>query len=174
MRFGLLCTATAIAVLPVSAAAQDRKDVDGKALFDALVACRAISGDAERLACFDRTAGSLAAAREQNQVVVVDREGMRQAKRAVFGFSLPKIKLFGNDNAEPELKAIDSTLAGVRGYGAGLYVLSLEDGTGWQTLESQIGMFPKKGDAVHIEAGILGSYKAKIGGRRSVKVKRIR
>lgn len=146
-------------------------------LADRLVECRTIADGTQRLACFDRTSTALASARDAGDLVVLDREGMRKAKRAVFGFSLPRIRLFGDGQearAEPEVKEIDSTLASVGSAGYGLHRLTLADDTQWQTTEARTGFLPRSGQPIRIEAGLLGSYNATIGGKRSVKVKRVR
>ncbi|UUL81553.1 hypothetical protein [Sphingomonas qomolangmaensis] len=165
-------------IVATPCAAQDQNEGErASVLADALAKCPAIAADAERLACFDRTSAALLAAREAGNLVFVDREGMRTAKRAVFGFSLPKIKLFGDgrsDRAEPEVREIDSVLASVRQAGNGIYLLALADESQWQTTEARTGFFPKAGKPVKIEAGLLGSYSASIDGKRAIKVKRIR
>ena len=47
--------------------------------------CQKISDDAARLRCFDRAAANLIAASKAGDIVVVDREKMRSARRSLFG-----------------------------------------------------------------------------------------
>ena len=57
-----------------------------------------------RLACFDRAAGSLLAARDSGEVRVVDREEVQETRRGLFGFTLPKLGIFGaGDDEQLEL-----------------------------------------------------------------------
>jgi hypothetical protein len=101
-------------------------------------------------------------------------EEVRQAKRSLFGFSLPRIRLFGGDESnEPEVREIESTLASVQSAGGNRWALTLADNSRWQTTDASSTFFPRNGQDVKIEAGILGSYSAKIGSGRAVKVKRI-
>ncbi len=179
MRTALILGITMAVAAPVLAQEQ-RGEARGDALAGELARCRSIGGDAERLACFDKAAAELIAARDSGQVVVLDREGMRRAKRRVFGFQLPRLGLFGDGDeadgkGEPEVKEIESTLSRVTAIGGGLYILGLADGTQWQTTEGRTNFSPRKDQPIKIEAGILGSYNAKITGQgRGVKVKRVR
>jgi hypothetical protein len=176
MHFALRIAVAFLAASPAASHAQQAEE-RASAIADALVECRAITDNTGRLACFDRTSAALATARDAGDLVVLDREGMRKAKRAVFGFSLPKIRLFGDGRegrAEPEVKEIDSTLASVGSAGYGLYRLTLADDTQWQTTEARTGFMPRSGVPIRIEAGLLGSYSATIDGKRSIKVKRVR
>ncbi|WP_447726928.1 hypothetical protein [Sphingomonas koreensis] len=147
---------------------------DGDAV-DAVVACRDIADTAARLACFDRNVKTLAEAKQRKDIVVMDREGVRAAKRGLFGFSLPRIKLFGDGggDSETDVKQIDSIVTTARAGVGGLMTIALKDGTVWQTTEARMGFSPRSGDEITITAGALGSYMAKIKGGRSSKVKRV-
>lgn len=177
MKPKLVLAAVAALLLPVAANAQDgERNEKASVVVDELLACRNIAADAERLACFDRTATALTTAKEKREIVVVDREGMRRAKRGLFGFSLPKLKLFGGDDDadEPEVTQIDGTVTSVQTASrGGLLLVRLSDGSTWQTTETRTNFSLKDGDDVTIKAGILGSYSIRRGSGRSVKVKRV-
>ena len=173
--------AVALPTAPLAAQEKDAQEKDGGAptkaaqIVDELSACRAIAADAARLACFDRTAAALVTARADKQLVVIDREDVKKTKRSLFGFSLPKINLFGggkDDNDEPELKEINATVQGVRGIANGLWVVTLEDGSQWQFTETMT-FPPKAGDPIIIKRGALGSYFGSVKGRLGVKIKRL-
>lgn len=156
--------------------AQDRAAPKAARIVDDLAACRAIAADAPRLACFDRTAAALETARADKQLVVVDREDVQKTKRSLFGFSLPKINLFGGGDGkaddEPELKEIDSVLKGVRSIPNGLFVVTLEDGQQWQFIDP-MNFPPRAGEPIHIKRGALGAYFGSVKGRTGVKIKRL-
>ena len=102
----------ALGVLSVPVAAKD-KDRDAPStpppVFQAVLDCKSVADAAERLACYDRTVGAMAAARETKDLVIADRETMREARKGLFGLSLPSIKLFGGGDSE-DVKAIESTI----------------------------------------------------------------
>lgn len=166
----LLCV-TSLA-LPAAAQTQERAENPGKVIDD-LIACRGIADSGARLACLDRATAVIAGARERRQIVVLDREGVRQAKRSVFGFSMPRIKLFGGGDDEPEVTEITDHITSARDIGHDKWLLRLKGGTTWQTTESQLGFMVKAGEPIRIEAGLLGSYKASVNKGRSIRVKRV-
>ena len=163
----------ALSALPGVAANGPQKQ--GGDAVDAVVACRDIADTAARLACFDQHVKALAEAKQRKDIVVMDREGVRAAKRGLFGFSLPRIKLFGDGDgdSETDVKQIDSTVTTARAGAGGTVSFALKDGTVWQTTEARMGFGPRSGDEITITAGSLGSYIAKIKGGRSSKVKRV-
>lgn len=166
----LLCIASM--TLPTAAQAQDGREDPGKVI-DALIACRGIADPGARLGCLDSATAAIAVAREKRQIVVLDREGVRQAKRSVFGFSMPRIKLFGSGDDEPEVTEITDQITSARDIGHGKWLLRLKGGTTWQTTESQLGFMTKAGEPIRIEAGLLGSYKASVNKGRVIRVKRV-
>ncbi|KHL25099.1 hypothetical protein PK98_11920 [Croceibacterium mercuriale] len=166
----------AVTCAPHASAQDAAADRPAAGLIADLTACRALAVDAERLVCLDRAAAALVDAQAANEVVLVDRAAVRDAKRAVFGFSLPRISLFeggARDEAEEQIRSITGTLAQVRPFSRGLHLLVLEDGSQWQTTEARTNYFPRAGDPVTITAGALGSYNARVDGARSMQVKRI-
>lgn len=166
----LLFALSAASIAPAGGAQKQGGDA-----VDAVVACREIADTAARLACFDQHVKALAEAKQRKDIVVMDREGVRAAKRGLFGFSLPKIKLFGDGDgdSETDVKQIDSVVTTARAGAGGMTTFALKDGTHWQSTEARMGFSPRSGDEITITAGSLGSYIAKIKGGRSSKVKRV-
>lgn len=164
-----------LALFAASAAPAAAQEKPGGDAVDAVVACRDVADTAARLACFDQRVAALADAKQRKDIVVMDREGVRAAKRGLFGFSLPRIKLFGDgkDDGETDVKQIDGIVTTARAGVGGLTTIALKDGTVWQTTEARMGFSPRSGDEITITAGTLGSYIAKIKGGRSSKVKRV-
>src|SRR5687768_1383863 len=85
--------AGSLAVSAAAALAQSGP-AGGSALVRALADCRRLAEDAPRLACYDAAAARLAAAEQQGDVVVVDREQARAARRQAFGFNMPTLNIF--------------------------------------------------------------------------------
>ncbi|WP_207105738.1 hypothetical protein [Sphingomonas sp. CFBP 8760] len=151
-------------------------------LIESLRSCRAIAQDDRRIACYDRAADALLRAERDRDIVVMDRAQVQQAKRSLFGFSLPSIRLFGDGDGDGrdgkgsgdgQLKQLAGTLRSPTLLPGGLLRFALDDGGVWETTE-QVMSPPRDKDIVTIKAGALGSYIATAPGRRSVKVRRIR
>ena len=156
------------------ALAKDKLPAAPPAVYQAVVDCRALADAAQRLACFDRTVGALAQAGEAKDLVVLDRATMRETRKGLFGFSLPKLKLFGGgeEDARDEVKEIESTITGVRSAKDGLPIYTIEDGARWKQTDGR-NVFPKTGDKIRIRRGTLGSYIASIDGQAGVRVMRL-
>ena len=86
-------------------------------LVDAVVACRTETGEARRLACFDRAAAALGAASGRGELVVLGREDVRRTRRSLFGFNLPDAPLFGGRIKDEPVREIEAVIKGVRGDG---------------------------------------------------------
>jgi hypothetical protein len=145
------------------------------AAIQALGACRAMTDNAQRLACYDQAAGALLQSVENKETVVLDKQEVRKTKRSLFGFSLPKLPFFGNDKDdkdEEEFSQIDEPIKTVRSIGYGRFRFTLEDGATWETTEG-INAFPKPGQKVLIKKGLMGSYFIRFEGNRSVKGMRV-
>ena len=146
---------------PLAARTPPPADAPPAAPVKALLACQPLTDPTQRLACYDSAAGAFAKAYEKHEVMVVDRAEAKAAKRSLFGFSVPKVKLFGG-NDDVEVTKIDSTLADVRNRNDGSQVIVLADGSRWlQTDGPEVS--GRKGDKVEIVTAAFGSYFATIG-----------
>jgi hypothetical protein len=165
----------ALAVLAAApAAAKDKPAAPPPAVYQAVVDCRALADAAQRLACFDRTVGEMAKAGEARDLVVLDRETMRETRKGLFGFSLPKLKLFGGggDDDRDEVKEIESTITGVRSASDGLPIITIADGARWKQTEGR-NVYPEVGNPIRIKRATLGSYMANVDKRAAVRVMRL-
>lgn len=167
-RFFVVLPPLLLLAMPASA-----QDAPRPAALQALTACRAIAGSAERLACYDRAAAELDASVERKEVVVLDKQEVKKTRRSLFGFSLPKLRLFGNDREqdaaeEAEFQEIETTVKSLRRLRTGLLQFTIEDGAVWQTTESA-SFQPSIGEPVTIRKGLLGSYFIRFGKSRPVK-----
>lgn len=152
-------------------AADDKEAAPPPPVFQAVLDCEKVSDAQERLACFDRAVAALAAASRNRELAVFDRNTMREARRGIFGLGLPKLKLFGGDQAE-EVTEIDSTISGVRTASDGMPVFVLEDGARWKQTDGR-NVYAKTGQSIHIRRAALGSYVANINKQPGVRVVRI-
>lgn len=155
------------------AGAKDRKiDTAPPRMFTDLVQCRALTDDAQRLACYDRNVGAIATAQANNDLYVADKETMREARRGLFGFNLPKVKLFGNDDLGEDVKAIESVVSAVSSGQRG-YIFTLEDGARWAQTDGAYMDRPKPGAKIRIRRAALGSYMGSIDGRVGFRIERL-
>lgn len=143
------------------------------AQLQAVVDCRKLTDPTERLACYDGATAKLEAAEKAGEVVVVDREQVREAQRSAFGFNFRMPTIFSGDSAKGErMESLESTAAEVRQL-AGKWVIILPDGAIWkQTDNEPVGRPPKKGSKISIRQGAVGSYFLSVDGQRSFRAKR--
>ncbi len=149
-------------MLPILAAFALAADPAVPSAVDAIETCRQIVDGATRLTCFDRAAAALADARARKDLVVMNRAEVRRTKRGLFGFSLPSLQLFGGDDNDA-VKQLDGKIAGTAPYGYGFYMLTLDDGSQWETIDRVTGFSPRRGDAVRIKYGPFGYRATSLG-----------
>ncbi len=172
MRFSVLY-ASAISISLTSAAiAKDKEDNSAPPpVFQAVLDCKTVADATERLACYDKTVESMAAANREKELVVADRATMKEARQGLFGLGLPKLKLFGGGDSE-EVTEIESTITGFRSASDGLLVFTLADGARWKQTDGKT-QYPKAGDKIKIRKGSLGSFIANINEKTGIKVIRL-
>lgn len=172
-RFILLCASLCATAAP----AADRANKPRPAALDRVVACRTIAARDERLACFDREVAAFDTAEKTRQIVVVDREQVRAAKRSLFGLRLPDLGLFGDKTEKPGDDELDTLVAPIATFsrtGSGEALFTLKDGASWvQTDDRELAGAVRPGTEVTIKRGVLGSYFATIKGRPGFKVRRV-
>lgn len=138
-----------------------------------LQSCRSIEDPARRLACFDRAAETLLTARENGDVRVVDREEIQDTRRGLFGFTLPKLGIFGAGDDE-QLDMLESTITGVSRVGRNGYRIRIEEGSIWQIDSAPSRLrTPKPGDAIVLKKASLNSFFIRIAGQIGVKGRRV-
>jgi hypothetical protein len=176
MRTIGLCALGAVALIAASAATGQKKPKDGPppAQVTELLNCRSIADSAQRLACYDKAAATIGDAVAKRDLVVFDRESVKKTKRGLFGFSIPDLGVFGDDDDEVEIKQIEGAIAGYSHNADGGYVFRLADGSRWsQTDGKPIAIPPANGDKVVVKKGSFGAYFLSFAGQPGVKVKRI-
>ncbi|MEA3050925.1 MAG: hypothetical protein QOG84_2761 [Sphingomonadales bacterium] len=143
--------------------------------FEALVRCRSIADEKQRLACYDGAAAALEQAADRHDLVVIDRKQVRETKRTLFGLELPRLSIFGggNDDAADEVKEVEGVVQTAFQDGNGRWVVTLADGATWAQIDnSPIAFRPKAGQKVRIHRGAIGSYIMNINGQPGVKARR--
>lgn len=159
-----------------AAAAEAQSDPDVSRTIDRLAECRAIAGSEERLACFDRLAERIAAARKSGDLLVLDRRVVVERKRRGFGLANPTGDVFGGGEADraTEVRELDTTVrvaAPASAYGR--WNMELANGSVWQSIDT-VPVPPRAGAPIKLRTASLGGYRASINGGRSFLVKRVR
>ena len=148
------------------------------ALLSALSGCRAMPDAAARLNCFDRTADALDTAERQGDLVIMERQQIREARRQLFGFSAPALPtLFGRGgggaDTEPEVDSVETTVVSAGQDHEGKWTFRLADGGEWRQIDSAPVRFQNRnGTEVRVRRAALGSYLLTAGKSRAVRVKR--
>ncbi len=167
-----LCMLMGITLASAAAAEKPRNRPE---LFNKLLDCRAIADNVQRLACFDQSVGAIEEAEKKKDLVVVDRKEIRETKKSLFGFTLPKIGLFtgDKDDDKDEVEEISSTVEIARMVKGGDWSLRLAGDAGtWET-NGSLKADPRPGDKVRIKKASLGSYLGQVGISRGVRFRRV-
>ena len=158
-------------VAAVPASAQKMPKTSTPKLFEDVVQCRSLQDSAQRLACYDRNVAALETAQKSNELYVADKAAMKEARRGLFGFSLPRMKIFGDEELG-NLDELETTIAAI-GSGQRGYIFTLPDGARWMQTDKKYMDRPKVGAKIKIEKGVLGSYLASINNKPGFRVERI-
>ena len=163
----------AVATLSLSgpALAKDDEPPRTPAAVQEVVDCKAIADPAARLACYDTKVAAMAQGIEKRELVVADREMLRDAQRGLFGISIPRIKLFGAGGQE-DLKEIESTIAAIRTANDGMPIFILADNSRWKQVDGR-NVFGKSGDSIRIKRMPIGGFMANVDGQTGVRVVRL-
>lgn len=179
-RFRAICRGAGIAPLlacfVAPAAWQDAEAASRPEQLQAVFDCAKVQDNTARLACYDKAAGALNQAETSGDVVVVDKEQVRTARRQAFGFSLPSLSLFGSPAAgdgDPERLSVDLKAAN-RG-GDGKWVMETTEGATWRQVDdNSLSRGPRAGAKMVIRKGALGSFFCLIDNQPGVRCVRSR
>jgi hypothetical protein len=146
--------------------------------YAALQACRSIADNAQRLACYDQAAAALDAAQKSEDVVIVDRQEVKKARKGLFGFNFPRIGFLagreGNAEDQADEQALDDTVGSARALPYGKWRVTLASGAVWETVEADSRFTdPRPGMTVNITKGAMGNYFFKVGKGRAVSARRV-
>jgi hypothetical protein len=137
----------------------------------AVMDCRKIADDTQRLACYDAAEDALAKADQTGDLVSLDRAQRNQVRRQAFGLTLPSIDLF--EHGEGQLQSVKATVASARQDAQGRWTFVMQDGQVWrQTDDEFLSHDPHTGSAVEISRAMLGSFMLSVDGQPGVRAHR--
>lgn len=171
-----VCLIVAVAAMLSSSPAAGQRDAEPntppQAVVD-LLACRALADPDTRLACFDTHAQTVEAQVVSREIVVTDREAIREARRGLFGFSLPKLRIFGDDDDEDRPQEITATIDSAWIAGNRMRI-RLADGAVWQQIGTDSPRrFPKQGMEAVIRRASMGTFFVRMDGQAGIRMMRV-
>lgn len=162
----------AVATCPLAA-----KEREQATVLNELIDCRKLDDNSMRLACYDRNVDLVKEASARDDLVVLDRATVQKTRRSLFGLSLPKLSIFGDDDDRDEknrkIKEVEATIDHARGLKDGEWLITLDDGARWQTLEPMFFGEPRSGLKIVIRRLAFESYKASIDKGPATRIKRV-
>ena len=174
-RFPRLLLATGMLFACTAAMAKDDKLMQSRPpVFEELVNCRGITNAAERLSCYDLKVAAIDDAEKSDELVLADRTAMKEARRGLFGFSIPKLKIFGNDGPKDEKFELTAKIDSAYQASYGKWTIVLDSGARWVQIDSTVlRKTPANGMEIKIREAALGSYFANIDGARAIRMRRV-
>jgi hypothetical protein len=168
-----ICFAAGVLAAAVAIGGAAPKPVASPAVVQNLLDCRKLTDGAERLACYDKAAAAVASATTSGDLVALDREQRRAARRQAFGFILPSLSFLERGEKVEEANHISAIAANAGLNPLGEWVITLDDGAVWRQIEPiELGRRPHKGSKVVITKGVLGAFFMTIDGEGAGKAKR--
>jgi hypothetical protein len=143
--------------------------------------CRTATDAAARLDCFERATTALESEVNARKVTILDQADVRKARKSLFGFTVPRIALFGGNDApdakneEPaEFTELNTVVVSARPGSNGRVELRLAEESAVWTTTDPMPFPPKPGAKIRIRKGALGNYFLSVDGARSVRGMRLR
>lgn len=172
----LKLTALGLATLALAGAANaaEPKAAARTAVFQNLMDCKGKTEAAERLACYDAAVATLDVAEQKGDIVVVDRDQARAARKQAFGFTLPSLAMFERGETPEALDRVTSKVTKAYQGGDRKWVVELEDGAVWIQNDSEIlARAPRAGSKAEIRKATMGFF-MNLDGQRAVRARRVK
>ena len=162
-----LTAAAAVALVATAGHAQD----NGRDLASAVRECRRLADASARTACYDG-------------IELEERSPAEQAPPPPAAAVEPRADTGFGSNQLPRARTaeasepgqISARVARAVERQPGIYLLTLEDGTEWQFVDSAPANYdpPRPGSTIEISKASMGSYLVRYAGQRSVRTRRVR
>ncbi len=161
-------------ILAQPALAADPPPLPAVPAYSDVLACRSIAEPLQRLACFDKTVGTLATAETSGDVVVINRAKVEEVKRQAFGLpNLDALKAFEIHSKAKPIERISFVIANAHQNAAGHWVMTSADGQVWVQIDSaDVYPEPAAGRSAVVYKGMIGSFFLKVGTDSAFRVRR--
>jgi hypothetical protein len=170
-RGGLLILALAAGFGLAGPAQAKDKDPTAAAL-KAVIDCRSLKDDAQRLACYDAATARMGEAESKGDIVVIDRAQATQAHKEAFGLPVPSLSFVTKALKPEDVDRVDGVVEAARADANGNWTLRLKDGAVWRQISGDLARPPRAGSTVQIRKGSLGSFLMNVDRQPSIKVHR--
>jgi len=173
-RLKLAAASVGLFALAGAAMAAEPKAEARTAVLQNLIDCKGKTEPAERLACYDAAVSSLDVAEKKGDIVVVDRDQARAARKQAFGFTMPSLAMFDRGEKPEDLDRVATTV--VRAYQGGdrRWTVELEGGAVWaQNDDEVLGRAPKAGSKAEVRKASMG-YFMNLDGQHAVRARRVK
>jgi hypothetical protein len=170
LLFGLAASIGAFASIAFAQPVQNRPEA-----FQKLLDCKPIADATERLACYDRQVAAMETAESDSSLVIVDKKQIRQAKKGLFGLSLPSMNGLlgrGDKDEDDDVDAIETVIKSARLLPSGRWLIVLADDARWVQTETKSIFDPKPGQKIRIRKAAMGSFFANINGQTAIRMSR--
>jgi hypothetical protein len=139
----------------------------------AVVDCRKLTDDAQRLACYDKAVASMTDAQASGDLVTIDRQQRQAVRRQAFGLTLPTLDFLDRGEKPEQVNRLTDTVASVSKTADGRWVMRMQDGAIWrQTDDAELSRDPHEGSSVVINKASLGSFMIDIDGQPGIRAHR--
>ena len=167
------CILASLALATIAIAKDDKDpDLARPKLFEDVVACKAIENAEARLACYDEKVAALDQAQKSQEIILTDKAAVKEAQRGLFGFTIPKLKIFGSGGED--VAEIEALVKSVTANRAGQVTIVLEDGARWTQVDTKIlNREPRVGDTARIRVAAMGSYLVSFQDGPAIRMKRL-
>ena len=166
--------ALAGAVLVLSSTGAMAQDSERADVLERLASCRTQTDPTQRLACYDTAAAALDEAERAGEVVVLDRDQMRETRRGLFGFAMPSLDIFnrGGASVEEEIDNVSYVVRTAREFRDDEWVFTMEDGSIWRQIDGRMWGRPRVGQTAVVRRAALGSFMMNVGDAPAIRVRR--
>ena len=139
----------------------------------AVVDCRQIADNAQRLACYDAATDALTKAESSGDLVTLDRQQRSAVRKQAFGFSLPSLAMFDVGERGEGTDTVDEILASARQDPQGKWTFVMQDGAVWRQIDDEfLSRDPHGGSAIVIKRAMMGSYMLSVDNQPGVRAHR--